>query len=469
MRRISWVLILTLVLVGSLGAQEFSQRQDIAIFSLNYFGAPVTSQNPNALELSANFRTGNVSLVIRGADDPEVDRRFQQALGTIDSDIRRVFVNLGRFNVIGLPQRLSDNDVGAFIDSIRRVNEENIQIPEAVRLGQVAFTQADFNRLVGAFYVVIPSVTQYSQERNDAGNWVTRITTNFTIIDVENYRTLAAFAIETSGTNQNPNDSMRSAVGSIPGQLDFQIRSIREFQIRTGIIEILGPDIYLEFGRNMGIRVGEEFRIYRFTERAGRQTEVPIGLLLVREVAEDFSVAIIRYSQDRLVVGDQVGEIPRAGLIFEPYFKYMFYEFTESGNAPTGMFGVRGTLGRGFFSVRPTIGVNIMFGEEITAISPITTWYTNMYLGAEFNTYIGRLRPNLNLLGGVTLSTQVDSDEDVEPEVPFIHLQTNGRLNILLSDSVELVLEVGAMLNIAPNNALNTFGGFTGGIGFTFR
>jgi hypothetical protein len=467
MRHISWFLILTIVLVGSLGAQEFSQRQDIAIFSLNYFGAPVTNQNPNALELSANFRTGNVSLIIRGAEDPEVDRRFQQALGTIDSDIRRVFVNLGRFNVIGLPQRLSDNDVAAFIDSIRRVNEENIQIPEGVRLGQVAFTQADFNRLVGAFYVVIPSVTQYSQERNDAGNWVTRITTNFTIIDVENYRTLAAFAIETSGTNQNPNDSMRSAVGSIPGQLDFQIRSIRAFQIRTGIIEILGPDIYLEFGRNMGIRLGEEFRIYRFTERAGRQTEVPIGLLLVREVAEDYSVAIIRYSQDRLVVGDQVGEIPRAGLVFEPYFKYMFYEFTESGNVPTGMFGVRGTLGRGFFGVRPTFGFNVMFGEEISDISSISTGYFNFYGGAEFNSYLGRLRPNLNVGIGGTFSTQFD--EDVDPEVPFFHLHTNGRVGILLSDSVELVLEVGAMLNIAINNTLNTFGGFTGGIGFTFR
>lgn len=469
MRRFLWVIILVGIILGSLSAQEFSERQDVAIFSLNYFGAPVTNQNPNALELSANLKTGNVSLVIRGSGNPEVDRIFQQALGTIDSDIRRVFVNLGRFNVIGLPQRLSDNDVAGFIDSIRLVNEENIEIPEAVRLGQVAFTQADFNRLVGAFYVIIPSVTQYSQELNQAGNYVTQITTNFSIIDVENYRTLAAFALETSGTNQNPNESMRSAVGSIAGQLDFQIRSIREFQIRTGIIEILGPDIYLEFGRNMGIRLGEEFHVVRYTERAGRQAEVPIGLLVVREVAEDFSVAVVRYAQDQLVVGDQLGEIPRAGLVFEPYFKYMFYEFTQSGNAPTAMLGVRGTMGRGFFAIRPTVGLDIMFGDEITAIDPITTLYANIFAGAEFNAYLGRIRPNLNFGVGATVSSQVQADEDVEPDVPFFHLQANGRVAILLGDSFEVILEVGAMINPALNVNVSTFGGFTGGIGFAFR
>src|SRR5690606_16352229 len=156
--------VLFLAIVVSFGAaQEISQRKDIAIFALNYYGAPPTTDTGGSVELKANAKTGEVSLKLQGSGSQETDRVFQQALGSIDSQIRQVFSGLNRFNVIGLPQRLTDGDVQAFIDTIRQFNESNAEIPEEVRFGEVAFTEADFNRLVGAFYVVIPSVIRYDQ------------------------------------------------------------------------------------------------------------------------------------------------------------------------------------------------------------------------------------------------------------------------------------------------------------------
>ena len=404
---------------------------------------------------------------LRGSGDDQVDRLFQQALGSIDTDIRRVFVDLGRFNVIGLPQRLSDNDVGAFIDSVKAYNESTTEIPEGVRLGQVAFTEADFNRLVGAFYVVIPSVTSYSQIIDENAIYETSISTSFTIVDVSNYQTLAAFTIETSGTSEVAAESMRGAVSSVPGQLDFRIRSIEEFQIRTGIIDIVGRDIYLEFGRNMGIQLGEEFRVVRFAERAGYQSEVPIGLLVVRAVDEQYSVATLRFSSDRLVVGDQLTEIPRMGLTLEPNTSFLISEISGSSNAGLMTLGARATVSRGVYSIRPTLGIDLLLGGDLADATVEDLVYFNAYVGAEFNAFLGRLRPNVVLGVGPTMSTTFD--ENADPTVPFVHVHAKGRLAVLLGESFELIPEVGFSYYMNVSGGLSSFGGITAGLSVGFR
>lgn len=42
------------------------------------------------------------------------------ALGMVDQSIQNVFINLKRFNIIGMTHRLNSDDIEAFIDEIKK-------------------------------------------------------------------------------------------------------------------------------------------------------------------------------------------------------------------------------------------------------------------------------------------------------------------------------------------------------------
>ncbi len=99
MRSSRCALLLLVMLIGSMvfsvNAQTasmqpvVSEKQDIAVFALGYYGWLIPSQ----------------------------------ALGTIDLKIQEVFAKIGRFNVFGTTQRLSSRGVQDFIDTLRKSNK----------------------------------------------------------------------------------------------------------------------------------------------------------------------------------------------------------------------------------------------------------------------------------------------------------------------------------------------------------
>src|SRR6056297_2150118 len=121
------IMVCLILLLPTIGAQEVSEKKDIAVFKLSYADYSI----PNG------------------------------ALGLVDQSIQNVFIELGRFNIIGMNYRLQSNDINAFIDKIREMKEADVEIPEEVRLGQETFTEADFNKLVGSFIVVVPVMSYY--------------------------------------------------------------------------------------------------------------------------------------------------------------------------------------------------------------------------------------------------------------------------------------------------------------------
>lgn len=468
--------VLFLAIVVSFGAaQEISQRKDIAIFALNYYGAPPTTDTGGSVELKANAKTGEVSLKLQGSGSQETDRVFQQALGSIDSQIRQVFSGLNRFNVIGLPQRLTDGDVQAFIDTIRQFNETNAEIPEEVRFGEVAFTEADFNRLVGAFYVVIPSVIRYDQFLDEDANFNTDIVTSFTIIDVQNYQTIDAFQIETSGIDEVASRSMANAVDAIPFDLDFKVRSIEEFRLRTAIIEIAGPDVFIQLGNDLGVMVGEEYQVLRFVDRAGFQSERPIALLEIKEIDQQYSVARVVYAEQPLVVGDSVVELPRIGITIEPFLDISILNFVSQTEPGPLVFGLRTAITRGFYGFRPAATIDLM------SLASETSLFASLALGGEFNLSLGRLRPHLafdvapvfkidNIIDLLT-SEESDADDAIVSEASSLsHLRIGAKARVayLFGDSFEVFLEAGALYGI-PLSEVSAFGGITIGAGVTFK
>ena len=159
------VLTLSLFVITSISAQVVSERKEIAVFKLSYYRFDI----PNAV------------------------------LGGIDEEIRSVFINLGRFDVVGLTQRLEEGDLNEFIDKIKLYKEEQVEIPEEVQMGKEFFTKADFDGLFGSFIVVVPAVANYVVARLDTGEYQVNIKTSFTFVNVEEGRTFAQAFVDTDG------------------------------------------------------------------------------------------------------------------------------------------------------------------------------------------------------------------------------------------------------------------------------
>jgi hypothetical protein len=424
-----FLLSLNLMLLPFSGwPQQISKKKDIAVFNLSYYRWRI----PAAV------------------------------LGSIDDQIRSVFVNLGRFNVIGLTYRLAAEDVNDFIEKIKQFKSENAVVPEKVQMGQEYFTQEDMNRLIGSFIVVIPSVTDYAEDRTKEGGYTVSIRTSFTFINVETITTVAQFLVETTGADKKRDAAVKSAVDDIPDRLTFEIRKLPEFQLKTGILEVHGGEAILEFGRNMGITVGDEYQV--MTARvlsSGRQVTGEKGLLMVREVDEEVSYATILYSNGTLETGDQLKEVPRFGTDSTPFARAIVLGADSIFGFPPFLVGVRQTLSRGFYSFRPFIEVelplNLLFLSNGLPL--------NISLGVEYNLYLGRLQLAPWLAGGVGIDVPLSQDQSLQ------YTYLGGSLGIgasyLFSADMKVTIQAGYSLWRGSSGP--SYGGVFVGGGLTIK
>ncbi len=373
LRRLLLILAAVAALGPAAGAQEVSTRKDVAVFNLGYY---------------------------RWTIPPG-------ALGSIDEQIRAVFVNLGRFNVIGMTYRLDDEDIGSFVQSIRQFKTETTEIPEQVQMGREFFTQEDMNRLVNSFIVVIPTVADFVTDRAKDGKFTTEIRTSFTFVNVETQESFAQFFVNTSGRADTPARATREAVDAIPGRLTFEIRKVPEFQLRTGILEVHGPEVLIEFGSDMGVKRGDEYLIMAARVlKSGKQVSDEKGLLVVREVKEQVSTARVVYSSGAPREGDQLQELPRAGIDVTAYARGIVVQpFGASGFPLPVLAGLRVAVARGFYALRPFVSVDLPLHLLGSAAwdSVVGGLPVNLSLGGEYNVYLGRLQfvPSASLgLGG---------------------------------------------------------------------
>ena len=356
MRRILFLVVIlltmSLFIVTSISAQVVSERKEIAVFKLSYY----------------RF------------DIPEA------VLGGIDEEIRSVFINLGRFDVVGLTQRLEEGDLNEFIDKIKMYKEEQVEIPEEVQMGKEFFTKADFDSLVGSFLVVVPAVANYVVAHLDTDEYQVNIKTSFSFINVEEGRTFAHAFVDTEGKDTNVDLAIKDALDAIPMQLTFEIRKIPEFQLKTGILEVRGSEIIIELGRDLGLKRGDEYVIVSGEIlQSGKTLTVENGLVVIKEVSDEVSVAKIIYARPRPQIGDQLQEVPRFGMDTTPYVHYatgLMYQKDD-----TLLIGARQAVSRGFFGFRPLVGIEVPLIANIAAALPV-----NIYVGGEYDIYFGRFQ-----------------------------------------------------------------------------
>ncbi|MEN6499179.1 MAG: hypothetical protein ABFC65_01425 [Rectinema sp.] len=434
LRRLAMCVVLVFVLAGLFGAGAqpiVSTKQDIAVFSLGYYGWFIPLQ----------------------------------ALGTIDLKIQEVFSDIGRFTVFGTTQRLSSQGLQQFIDTLRRTKQANFVLPEQYQFGEAFLTKAEFERLSGAFIVVVPVVTNFAVYWDSkAATWNCNITTGITFIDVaHDASVIAVESIDTSGSDKTSmNNAIMYAINAIPSQLEYSIRSIPQFQISTRILEAQGSTVKIQLGADMGLKKGDEYAIMEKQTYGIIEDTREVGLIVVTDVRQQVSTGRVLYCAGPLDSNTQLKEIARQGVDLDLYFH-------SSGGE--SLPGLRMTASRGYFPLRPYFGmqvpVNYAFGFlSVTAI-PINT-----IVGAEYMIPIGRLHIAPYAGFGITyiyLSEAIGGYTNTN-YLSHFGFQAGGRVGYLVTRNTRLFVDVGFDYWKALDTSLfSDYGGLTLGAGISFK
>jgi hypothetical protein len=434
----------------SLSAQAptVSEKKDVAIFALGYYGWAIP----------------------------------QETLGSIDQEIQKVFVDLGRFNIIGVTQRLSSGGVQAFIDTLKKAKEANFVVPEKYQFGEATLTEAEFNKLLGAFIVATPVVSEFNSFYNDKkGQWETDIKTNVTFIDVGAGGTVIGIAeVKSSGSDKsNQNKSISSAIEGIPMQLQYEVRKVPAFQISTRVLAVSGGEIKLQLGQNMGIRKGDEYAVIVGGMVEGFKDTREAGLVAIKDVGAEVSTGQVLYSSVKLGKDAQLQEIPRIGFDVEPFFHLVNGSKIAfgGGNADSGansIAGLRLTASRGFYGFRPFIGVETPI-NGIKSIATVFLFPVNVIAGAEYRAYLGRLSVTpYGAIGGsylyVTEAISGYSRDTSGSMFPHVGGFAYLNLSYLVTRNVRIFADIGAEYWMTLADWLySSYGGVGFGAGVSFK
>jgi hypothetical protein len=404
MKKIGMILFLSLIAKG-MGAQEIGEKQDLTIFDISYFKADL---------------------------DPGV-------VNSVDTEISQVFINLGRFNVIGMEFRLDAADVTDFAEQVKNLKESTTQLPDEVRFGDAYFTLEDFNKLVGSFIIVIPQITSYSNEYSE-GRYRAFVETSFTFLNAQNMEAFAAFKIETEGSDEDSATlAANSAINAMPAQLYFEIRKIPEFQLKTAVLDVEGKEVIIQMGEDFGLQPGDEFTINKsVTTRIGRALQEEIGQIIIKQVGADFSTAYLLFGE--AFVGSGAQEYPRYGVDLVPMVGIGYrYGVEEGQSASHFSLALTAIQSRGAFDSRVFATLEIPSLTSLIVFIPLTltvgvqndahfdrlmtSWYLGGSLGAaypwlfdaasdadELADKIQRYMTHIGLRGGVKASMLFGKD-----------------------------------------------------------
>lgn len=430
-------LVLALAMAASpLFAQApvVSEKKDVAVFALGYYGWAIP------------FET----------------------LGNIDMEIQKVFVDLGRFNIIGVTQRLSSGGLEQFIATLKKAKEASFVMPEKYQFGEAILTEGEFNKLVGAFIVAAPVVSNfnsyYDQKRLE---WVTDLKTNVTFIDVAAGGTVMAIAdIQTSGSDkQSQNKSIQGAIDSIPMQLQYEIRKVPAFQINTRVLAVSGGEIKMQLGANMGIKKGDEYSVIVGGMVEGFKDEREAGLVAIKDVGAEVSTGQVVYSSAKLTKDVQLREIPRLGFDFEPYIHVL------GGEDSVFLPGGRAVVSRGFYGFRPYAGIQVPVGQTI-AVFTAAFIPVSVVFGGEYNVSLGRLAltPYAGIGASYVYVIEGISGTNTETNYfPHIGGQAYLRASYLLNRDMKVFAEAGVDYWLSISEFFENYGGLGFGAGVAFK
>jgi hypothetical protein len=413
-------------------APTVSEKKDVAVFALGYYGWAIPLET----------------------------------LGSIDIEIQKVFVDLGRFNILGYAERLSSGGLQQFIDTLKKAKQANFVVPEKYQFGEAILTEAEFNKLVGAFIIATPIVSEFNSRYDNSKNeWETDIKTNVTFIDVGGGGSVLGIAeVKTSGSDKNnQNKSISNAIEGIPMQLQYEVRKVPAFQINTRVLSASKDEIKLQLGQNMGIKKGDEYSIIVSDTVEGFQNTAEKGLIQIKDVGSEVSTGRVVYSSIKLTKDVQLHEIPRLGVDAEGYFHLA---------GGTALPGFRGALSRGFYGFRPYFAVQVPVSEVSTYFGLLSVIPVNAIVGGEYNLYMGRFTLTPYVGAGASYARVITpiSDSDKTDWLSHIGGQGYVRASFLFTRELSVFAEAGLEYWLTMNDVFfNNYGGLSFGAGVSFK
>jgi len=448
-KRFIAMLMASLLCTMSVTAQqaEISKKQDVAVFALGYYGYNIP------LEVLAN----------------------------VDAEIQGVFVNLGRFNVLGQTERFSSKDVQDFINLIQTAKQNNTPLPDEVKFGDVQLTEGLLKKLYGAFVVVIPTIVDFKVEKPN-NEYQARIKTSVAFLNVAEGTTIGMANIETTGTSrETQTKAVAEAINAIPVQLTYEVRKIPAFTLRTQVLQADAFEAKMQFGTDMGVVVGDEYVVVKRSTIGGLVDEREDGLLVIKDVGPQVSTAAVRYAGPTLKEGAQLREVPRLGFDAEPYLYYMNYFGTVDGwdlgtqnLTPTNgvlAAGLKVAVSRGFYDVRPVVGIQLNFDPALWL--PVIA-----YAGVEYKLYLRRvaLTGTAALAGASNAIVRILEENLSESDDPwFTHygIKLNAGASYLISRDMRIFANVGLdyLFGIlgASYGPFQSYGGYGIAAGVAFK
>ncbi|MCK4803359.1 MAG: hypothetical protein KAT88_02335, partial [Spirochaetes bacterium] len=268
-------------LPGFLFSAEISERKDLAIFGLTYYSYDI----PDSV------------------------------LGYVDSSISHVFINLKRFNVLGYGNyRIESRDIDDFIKRIRETQAAKAKEAGTYdeKFGTVVISGEDFDRIVGSFLVVLPSLSNYSvgiEQTEVKSGFITRVVDSYvvdivvdmTFVNVREGTQEESVRITGRGGGVNLDRANKQAVDSAISMLSYRIRQIDAFKIKSGVIRTRGDTLYFELGKNIGVKPGDEYEVMTKQEigKTGRIVELPTGFVRVKKVYPDVTEAKVVFQKEK--------------------------------------------------------------------------------------------------------------------------------------------------------------------------
>ncbi|HUX39512.1 MAG TPA: hypothetical protein VMV44_16555, partial [Rectinemataceae bacterium] len=226
--------------------------------------------------------------------------------------------------------------------------------------------------------------SQYNQKTL---RWEASLTVDVTFLDVASGASILGQAhVVTSGNSKaNQFQAISDAIGGIPMQLTYEIRKISAFQMKSKVLEVKGDSVTMALGRNMGVKVGDEYSIERLGTVAGLRDDREVGLIVIKNVGAEVSTGRAVFGAREADSSAQLREIPRLGVDLDPYL-----HLVGMPNHWTFLPGARAVLSRGFYDVRPYVAAQVPVDQTIGLFTAFFV-PVNVTLGAEYDLGFGRL------------------------------------------------------------------------------
>lgn len=408
----------------------------------------------------------------------------RESLGEASRAIRKVFADFGRFKVVGMRQRLSPAGADELAEAIAAAKKAGRGSDASRRFDGTTLSSAEFDRVLAASLVAIPSVSKLESFYDEAkGRWETDIAMRVLLVDPASGDSRPELVeVRSSGYDGSDRDSSATEAGEgIPMRLQSELRKRDAFRAGARVLSVSGEELELGTGMDSGVKKGDEYAVLANpSDSTGAEEGCELALLVIERAGAESSTARVLYSRVELDAAARLEEIPRVGVDVEPYLHIIYGR--EMGLVPAGkgsvgasaVTGLRVLASRGFYGLRPYGAAQVPAGG-VRGYGSAFVFPVDLVLGAEYRKVSGRLSiaPCAGLGAGFVYASETirgGSADSSNARIPHIGGQAYLDLAILASRDVRLFADLGGEYWFSTVDELYTdYGGVGFGAGVSIK